>query len=336
MSGGQFRRPVPVNLMLMLMIGTLVPSSAEAYAESPSSASPALKWEKLGASTGRPLVFLPAVGLPGRCWSKVYDQFAATNPIYVITYAGSGGVPAMHPPYLQKIVDGLHDLITQEKLKDPVLIGHFLGLQLSLRLAAEHPGVVGGIFGLPMASARPPIDQRKQAGERVAAAYLETDSEMWLPAMAQQIRGVVRDPATVEQLMEMIKQTDRESYARMMGELEADLVEEYLPKVQCPVYLIATVPPQQRRETIEDGQERLAAISQARVDILRMLYPGLPKCNITALRNVEFYAMIDSANRLVFPLQRFLKRLDDPKSRWESTAPTATRDESPTAQPVSP
>jgi len=325
-----------VILLLLSVLATIVPPSAKAYAESPPIDGPALKWEKLGASSGRPLVFLPAVGLPGRCWSKVYEQFAATNPIYVITYAGSGGVPPTRPPYLQKLVDGLHDLITREKLENPVLVGHFLGLQLSLRLAAEHPGDVGGIFGLPMASARPPIDQRKQAGERVTAAYLETASEMWLPAMAQQIRGVVRDPATIEQLMEMIKQTDRATYARMMGELEADLVEEYLPKVQCPVCLIATVPPQQRRETIEDGQERLAAISQARVDILRMLYPGISKCNITALRNVEFYAMIDSANRMVFPLQRFLKRLDDPKSRWETTAPPATGGDSPVAPPVKP
>ncbi len=324
MNGGPFRRPVPVILALLPILGTFVPLSARAYAETPSSDGPALKWEKLGASTGRPLVFLPALGLPGQCWAKVYEEFKASHPIYVVTYCGCGNVPPIRPPYFEKIVDGIHELIEREKLKDPVLIGHFLGVQLALHVAAKYPDEVGGIFGLPLISTRPPIDQRKDAGKRVTESYLQSDPELWIPTMVQKLRGVVRDPATCDLLMEMVKNTDRETYAHIMGEMAADPLEECLPKIRCPVYLIATVPQQRRRETIEDGQERLATISQGRVDVIRSLFPGIAKCNVTALRNVELYAMIESANRMVFPLQRFLKRLDDPKSRWESTEQRTT------------
>ena len=324
MSGRRIGHLAHVAVLMILTLSAAVLSPRAACAESGSSSGPALKWQKLGASSGRPLIFLPAVGLPGQYWSKVYDQFQATHPIYVVSFAGSGGVPATTPPYFEKIVDGLHELIVGEKLKDPALIGHFLGLQLALRTAAKYPDEVGGVFGLPMASPRPPMNQRQVASENVTADYLKSDPELWLPTMSQQIRLVARNPETVAKLTELIKGTDRETYARMMGEMVADPIEEYLPKVRCPVYLVATIPPQRRGETIEDGQERLAAISQARVDLLRSLYPGLAKCNITALRNVEFYAMMDSANRLEFPLDRFLKRLDDPHSRWESTIPGAS------------
>src|SRR5262245_58499543 len=134
------------TLAAACLIGASLCERATAQASRPAAPGPPLKWEHLGASTGRPLVFLPALGFPGRYWEKVYSAFESTNPVYVVTFAGSGGLPACQPPYEEKTVEAVHELIASQNLKDPVLVGHFLSIDVSLHVAARYPDEVGGIF----------------------------------------------------------------------------------------------------------------------------------------------------------------------------------------------
>lgn len=312
-------RWMPIVGAGVLFSAAIAPRNAAAQAPTSPTDGPVLKWDRRGASTGRPLVFLPALGLPGKYWHRVYQSFEATNPIYVVTFAGSGGVPSTRPPYLDRSIEAIHSLIVSEKLKDPVLIGHYYGTHVALRVAAEYPTEVGGVFGIPLVVSRAPYDKRREAGERVTESYLERDKELWLPELIQQIRMASRRGETVDLLVEMVKETDRETYARTLGEVTADPIEKCLEKIQCPVYFIAPVPLRTRRETIEQGQERLAAMAQSRTDLIRALYPNLARCDVHALRHVELYPMLDSPGRVVLSLERFLKRLNDPKSHWDST-----------------
>jgi len=315
------RASITTTLLAAWLAAASACDRAMAQASRPGADGPPLKWEHLGASTGRPLVFLPALGFPGRYWEKVYSAFESTNPVYVVTFAGSGGVPACQPPYFGRTIEAVHELIASQGLKDPVLVGHFFSIDVSLHVAAQYPDEVAGIFGIPFALPRVRRTERQEAARSITEEYLHGGPELWMPKMIQQIRNVVKNGEIVDRLVEMIKDADRETYARTLGELTADPIENDLPKVRCPVNFIApvTLPPRAKRDSIEKAQERLAALGEERTDMIRMAYPNLAKCEAFALRNAGAFPMLDSPGRVVISLQRFLKRLDNPKSNWDST-----------------
>src|SRR5262249_45674350 len=118
----------------------------DAAAPSMANAPPAIVWKKMGASSGRPLIFLPGLGLPGRYFSKVYEQFEKDHPVYVVTWGGAEGAPGTNPPYLPRIVDAVHGMIESEKLRGAVLVGHLFGAYVALHVAGQYPDSVGGAF----------------------------------------------------------------------------------------------------------------------------------------------------------------------------------------------
>src|SRR5262245_61939271 len=135
-----------IALMSVVAFGSVFFAASEADAQSPVSrtadlgpAPPAIHWERRGAATGRALIFLPALGFPGSSWADVYKSFEPDHPIYVVTFAGTNGVPPTKPPYLERMANDVHQLIRDEKLKDPVMVGHLLGADVALRVASSYP-----------------------------------------------------------------------------------------------------------------------------------------------------------------------------------------------------
>jgi len=116
----------------------------------PKADAPAIVWKQLGASSDRPLIFLSALGLPGRYFEKVYEQFEKDHPVCVATYAGSDGLPATKPPFLPRIVEAVHGLIESERLQGAVLVGHLFGAYVALHVAGQYPDSVGGVFVQPI------------------------------------------------------------------------------------------------------------------------------------------------------------------------------------------
>lgn len=295
---------------------------AVTYGEDPKSGGgdpPAIKWEKLGASSGRALVFLPALGMPGNYWSQVYEPLSKTHPIYVVTLAGADGLPPISAPRLEKTVEAIGNLIKSEKLDKPVLVGHLLGAHLALRVAARYPDLVGGVFGFPLLIVRPAPDQRAAEAKKAADSYLEVDKEMWIPSISVQIKSSVEDAGTAAKLIEMMKKCDQKSYGETIGEIMQDSIEDDLPKITAPVFLMAPISPASRNVDLDKQFERLSAAIQARMDAMRRLYPNIAKCDTAPMRNTRLFPMMDAPDRVVFHLDRYLLRLDKPNAQWGTT-----------------
>jgi pimeloyl-ACP methyl ester carboxylesterase len=104
--------------------------------------------------------------------STEYRMVAVT--LRVRRHASAGDAPAGtsygEATWMRAATSALVDVITTQRLRKPVVIGHFLvGSQIAVRLAAEHPGLVGGLIivgGEPMrgvAPSRPRISQASRA-----------------------------------------------------------------------------------------------------------------------------------------------------------------------------
>ncbi len=308
--------------VFLLGAAVLAVGSGTAWAEetkSSGSEPPAIKWEKLGASSGRALIFLPALGMPGSYWSKVYEPLAATHPIYVVTLAGSGGLAPISGPRLDKTVDAVANMIKAEKLDKPILVGHLLGAHLAMRVAAAYPDAVGGVFAFPLLVERSPPERRAEDAKRAAASYLEVEKDMWMPSISVQIKSSVEDSATASKLIDLMQQCDQKTYGELMGEIMADNYEASLSRIKVPIFLIAPISPASRNIDLDKQFERLSAAIQARLDLMRRLYPNITKCEVAPMRNTRLFPMLDAPDRVVFHIERYLARVDKPQTQWGTT-----------------
>lgn len=114
-----------LNLVLLLIF------TGFAYGQ-----SPALSAKKYGS--GKPILLLPGFATPGEVWQETADTFPNYEH-HMITYAGFGSQPAVEMPWYEKIKDGLITYIIEEDLKELSLIGHSMGGNLAVDIAAALP-----------------------------------------------------------------------------------------------------------------------------------------------------------------------------------------------------
>ncbi len=103
------------------------------------------------------LIVIPGLGFD----NSIFDDFIEVNQkhyiIYCITIPGYGNTqaPALPPDgtsfgeqtWNKSILEGIEKLITQQKVKKAIIVGHFVqGAQLALRMAIDFPELVSGVI----------------------------------------------------------------------------------------------------------------------------------------------------------------------------------------------
>lgn len=98
---------------------------------------------------GSPVILIPGLSSPREVWNGVLPALAAKHKVYVVQVNGFGGdaIGANDKAgVLAGIVEDVHALIAQEKLKGAMVIGHSLGGTATLMLARDHPADVSKVM----------------------------------------------------------------------------------------------------------------------------------------------------------------------------------------------
>ncbi len=100
-------------------------------------------------------------------------RFETRHEVYALNLAGFCGRPPVEPPIYDKVVADIIRLIKEQRVRQPVLIGHSLGAHIAYRVAIEASDLTGGVIALdglpvlgPLADADPAV--RRAAGEKLA------------------------------------------------------------------------------------------------------------------------------------------------------------------------
>lgn len=116
------------------------------------------KFVKRGSGT-ETLILIPGIGFD----ASVFDDFIKSNrsnyTMYAITIPGFGKTAAPPMPdssvsygsqtWSKGVIEGIIKLIESEKIKKPIIVGHFtLGTQLALRMAIDYPTKISGVIVL--------------------------------------------------------------------------------------------------------------------------------------------------------------------------------------------
>lgn len=288
-------------------------------ARSPAPSTPAIGWEKRGASAGRPLVFLPPLGFPGRIWERVYSELEKTNPVYVVSLAGTDGVAATSAPYLERATKDMLDRIRAEKVAKPVLVGHLIGAHIALRAAAEASDDLGGVVALPVLVSLPDGPPRVQAVEALLGGLHEVTDEMWPTHARLLVKQACSDPDLIDKLVEMLAKADRRTYTGFFHDMLMDDLKPRLTQVRVPVLLMSNLDPPSKMQNL--ARQSIAATELTRnvTERMREIYPGIARCDLELIRDSQVFVMYEQPKQVIRRIERFVAKLDETDARWQST-----------------
>ncbi|HTE27782.1 alpha/beta fold hydrolase [Flavitalea sp.] len=98
------------------------------------------------SGTGSHIIFLPGFTVPGSVWEETIKNLDKSYTSHLVSYAGFDGLKAIDTPWYDAIKKQLADYIRNEKLSNITLIGHSMGGNLGVDIAAEMPDRVAGLI----------------------------------------------------------------------------------------------------------------------------------------------------------------------------------------------
>ena len=176
----------------------------------------AFKVEKSGKGT--PVVYLPGFTTPGNVWDETIKNVKGTHENHVFTYAGFDGVAPIGTPWYEPLKDQIIDYIKEQKLTNMTVIGHSMGGNLAIDIAAALPDQITNLI---LIESIPCMREVMMPG--VPASALTYDSpynqqminmsdEAFLQTATQMAQNMTNREDKMEVIKNYILNSDRETY----------------------------------------------------------------------------------------------------------------------------
>lgn len=260
---------------------------------------------------GQPMILIPGFASSGETWDTTVAHYENRYTCHVLTLAGFAGVPPIRSPLLATTVEDLAAYITDQHLTKPVVIGHSLGGNVAMDLAARHPELVGPIVivdSLPFYAGAwfdaKTLDDAK-AGIAAMHAYMSTQTHDQYVAAAQSgaaTKFMVTDPARWEQIIGWSVATDQTTAADTMAELVGQDLRAELVKITAPTLVLGTWIG--LKAQLAQGN---VTITRASVqDTFQQQFSMLPHLRFVMSDTARHFIMFDDPNWLFAQLDAFL------------------------------
>jgi pimeloyl-ACP methyl ester carboxylesterase len=301
-----FRWMIPA--LLLGTVGTPV------MAQAPASTVGTLTVVRHG-DQGPAVILIPGLQGGPWVWQQTIEHLSQHHVVYAVTLAGFDGtpVPANGGNLFDRADASLLQLIEQEKIDKPVLVGHSLGGTLALRLASEHPALVAGVVaidGLPIfpGMERASAEQRQAMATRMqqqmAAATPEQFKAQSLAYM-QKI-GLV-DQQLAAKYAPMNARSDIKASAQYMAE---DLVFDGRPGLKNATVPILEISPYYA----PDFSTPPMVMSEAqKAAYYQSLLANAPDAKVVSIGPSRHYVMLDQPQKFQQVLDGFLAHIRSPR-----------------------
>jgi len=238
--------------------------------------------ERAGSTAGRDVILIPGLATSGEVWTDTVMALGDSVDAHMVTLAGFGTVPAVgrgEAGVLGSAVADLAAWLAAEGIEDAVLVGHSLGAQIALQLAAEAPDQVGAVVVVDSV----PFFARlfnPAITEAQASAYAAGVSAQMAAAPREQFLAMSRQGLPVQSItaegqarvMAWMELADQAVVSQAMGEVMAADFSPVLPQVAAPVTVMfawsegAPMSADQLESVYASQYDGLAAVDLMRVD----------------------------------------------------------------------
>jgi pimeloyl-ACP methyl ester carboxylesterase len=299
-----------IALLLSLVSALFFSAAVLAHEATASSTVGTLKVERHGEH-GRPVILIPGLQGGPWVWQQTIAALEKNHVVYAVTLAGFDGVPvpADGGNLFDRADASLLQLIEQQKIAKPVLVGHSLGGTLALRFAGEHPELISGVVavdGLPIfpgmdrVSAEQRLAMAAQMREKMAAITPEQFQAQGLGYM--QNIGVI-DPQLAVRYAPMNARSDIKATAEYMAD---DLAFDLRPGLKNANVPILEISPY----NAPDFSHPPMIMSEAqKTAYYQSLLANAPNAKVMSISPSRHFVMLDQPAKFQQALDNFLKSL---------------------------
>ena len=99
-----------------------------------------LHYKKIG--DGEPLLILHGLFGSADNWGSLAKRLATNNTVYLVDLRNHGRSPHSNVMNYESMADDVYELIVNEKINQPILLGHSMGGKVSLKFTDKYPQVL--------------------------------------------------------------------------------------------------------------------------------------------------------------------------------------------------
>lgn len=196
---------------------------------------------------GKAMILIPGLTCHGDVWEETVEKYKSSYKCHILTLPGFAGNPATSygDSFLETVKTQILDYIKEEKIKNPILVGHSLGGFLSLSIAKDNPGLVSKIVivdslpflpaimmpGATVASAKPMAENMKNQMLNAPKDQAAANQRVMLASM-------MNDQEDIERVLEWGMNSDKNTVAQAMYELYQTDLREDLDKIEAPILVL--------------------------------------------------------------------------------------------------
>jgi pimeloyl-ACP methyl ester carboxylesterase len=252
---------------------------------------------------GRPVLMIHGLASGAEVWDSTCAALQPQVQCHLVQLPGMAGSPAAKSDaYLETQAATLQAYLSERQLQQVDIVGHSLGGNLALMLAAREPQRVGRVAivdSLPfLAALRNPAatpEQARQMAEGMRAGMAQGP----LPEAQQRMmaQGMTRSADGVETIVRWGQASDAGSVAQAMVEIWGGDFRPLLPQIRQPVAVYGSWA----------AYERMGATLESTKAIFERQYAGLKDVKVSMSAKGFHFLMWDDADWLAAELKAFLR-----------------------------
>lgn len=289
-------------LLPSLSAGLMLLFSASMLADEVKSSSSLISVETEGS--GPDVILIPGLASSRSVWDGVSAELKAHYRLHKVQLAGFAGqspVKRDDGQFVTPVAQAIADYISQHTLSHPALIGHSLGGEVALTIAAQHPDLAGRVmvvdalpfFSLmfnPQATTQSVTPQATQFRQMLLNASQDDFAHQQQQGMAR----LVKTESVREKLVNASLHSDRQTLADATFDIMTLDLRPQLPHIRVPV-------------TVLYAWDPLYGIPAVQVDTLyTQAYAALKGVKLTRIDNSFHFVMSDQPGEFAEQVKAFL------------------------------
>lgn len=180
------------------------------------SQAPAITVDVSG--NGTPILFLPGFVTPGSVWNETVSHLEGNYQNHLISYAGFDGNTPIAMPWYDTIKKELIAYVKENKLIDVIIIGHSMGGNLALDIAASLPNSIKDLILLDSIPCMrelmmPGVSETQiQYDSPYNKQMLSMNEEQFAQTALMMAQNMTNKKEKVNTLLDWMQTADRETY----------------------------------------------------------------------------------------------------------------------------
>lgn len=301
---------------LSLLGNTRAAAAAEPVITSPNGSVSIgdMRFDRYGR--GEPaLILIPGLSMGAWTWQAAISAFSSDHTVYAATLAGFDGMPPSTPPYIDQADAAVVQLVTQERLTKPIVIGHSVGGHLALRLLEERSDLFGGAVIVDATPYFPPLQagqtpqQRAQGIASLADGIASAPDWLYEDQTRVTVSGMVSDAKQIDNVVQHSLRSDRATLARVTSEMSNEDLRPGLVKIAAPILVVAPVSAQ--APYMNDALRALTPdqLTDTVRNYYAQQYLGARTVTVQTIANSKHFIMLDQPDALNAAIKAFLAGL---------------------------